>query len=112
MKIATQTEVPSYGSIAGPTDGYIDYSKRPEHAERKHRQIIAAIEACEDAQEVFAVLAANDEILDNFFLNYPDFAEAIDEAATDHKANLQHGATSSDEAKNIKKTGNILGIIF
>jgi len=84
----TQPKRP-FGSMSGPVDGVVDYSLRPVHAERKHRQIIEEIETCDLPEDVDEVLCEHDEILDNFYLNFPDYADAIKQAATDWKAMLR-----------------------
>ncbi len=78
-------------------DGVVSFRNFGERAERKHRQIIAAIECCETAQEVDDTLTEHDAVIDALFLDYPEYADAISAAATDHKAILA-GATASEDA--------------
>lgn len=98
MKIATGQPTTPYGSMGGPIDGTIRYRGRLTHAERKHRQIIAAIECCETPDEVEDTLRDHDMEIDAMLLECPDYAEAIKEAADDHKAILMHGTSHADDA--------------
>jgi len=77
-------------------DGNVTFANFGQRAERKHRQIIKAIECCETAQEVDDTLTEQDLIIDALFLDYPDYAEAILEAAKDHKAILAAGTPAPD----------------
>lgn len=76
-------------------DGVIDTSRDPVWAERKHRQIIAEIEDAEAFWEIDQCLSSNDEMIDDFYLNYPDFAERISSAASSQKAILAHGGQNA-----------------
>lgn len=96
MIIATadQTEAPR---APRQYDGIVNFRGFGERAERKARQIIAAIECCETAQEVDDTLTEHDAILDALFLDFLDLSEGIKEAADDHKAILT-GATPPADA--------------
>jgi len=76
-------------------DGVISFRDHGDRAERKHRQIIAAIELCETVQEVEDTLIEQDLVLDALLLDHPEYFAAIGEAADDHKAILRAGAASS-----------------
>ena len=78
-------------------DGKITFRNHGTRAERKHRQIIAAIEVCETQQEVDDLLIEEDMVLDAMLLDYPDYYEAVKEAADDHKAILAHGHDPSPD---------------
>lgn len=95
FEIDTGTQDAHRYSMAGPTDGKIDYSRRPEHAERKHRQIKEAIASCETAEEVDDLLNAESYVIDALFLNFPHYAEAVEEAATEWKAMLAGSSGAS-----------------
>lgn len=66
-------------------DGLIQWHRDPTYAERWHRQTIAAFQACETVEEVDDLLAYHDIAIDRMFLDFPDMAEAITEAADDQK---------------------------
>jgi len=78
-------------------DGVITFKGFGERAERKHRQIIAAIECCETAQEVDDTLVEQDFVLDALLLDYPDYHEAVSQCADDHKAILAAGHDCGDD---------------
>lgn len=92
---AKQTEAPAQPRAY---DGVVTFRGFGDRAERKHRQIIAAIECCENAQEVDDTLTEHDAILDALFLDFPDYAEAIKDAAADHKAILAAGSDPTPDA--------------
>lgn len=73
-------------------DGVVSYRDHGTRAERKHRQIIAAIGVCETVQEVEDILIEEDLALDAMLLDFPDYLEAVKEAADDHKAILRHAS--------------------
>jgi hypothetical protein len=79
-------------------DGRVTFRDQGTRAERKHRQIIAAIEVCESSQEVDDILTEEDLILDAMLLDYPDYLEAIKEAADGQKAILAHGHDHAPDA--------------
>lgn len=77
-------------------DGVLSYRDHGTRAERKHRQIIAAIEVCESIQEVEDILIEEDLVIDALLIDFPDYFEAIREAADDHKAILAHGGQNAE----------------
>jgi len=79
-------------------DGKVTFRNFGERADRKARQIIAAIETCETQQEVDDTLIENDEVLDALFLDFPDLHEGIKDAADGHKAILAHGHDPEPDA--------------
>jgi hypothetical protein len=81
-----------------PYDGKVSFRGFGERAERKHRQIIAQIECCETPEEVDATLVEEDLILDALFLDFPEYHEAVEQAADDHKAILRAGNASAADA--------------
>lgn len=81
-----------------PYDGNVTFRGFGERAERKHRQIIAQIECCETTEEVNATLTEEDLILDALRLDYPEYYEAVSQAADDHKAILRAGQASVADA--------------
>ena len=85
-------------------DGNITFRGFGERADRKARQIIAAIECCETAQEVEDTLIEQDLIIDALMLDYPDLYEGIRTAADDHTAVIANGKDYKEE--------NVLGIVF
>lgn len=89
-------------------DGEVSFRGFGDRAERKHRQIIAAIECCETAQEVDDTLTEHGLILDALFLDYPEYADAINAAADDHKAILAAGSAPTPN----KNSDNVLGKAF
>lgn len=78
-------------------DGKVTFRGFAERADRKTRQIIAAIECCETPQEVEDTLIEQDLILDALLLDYPYMFESVKQAADDHKAILEAGIASSDD---------------
>lgn len=100
---ANQTEAPARRQY----DGVVNFRNFGERADRKHRQIISAIEICETAQEVNDTMVEHGEVLDALFLDYPDLSEAIHTAATDHKAILAAGSDPKPD-----ETSNVLGKSF
>jgi len=95
IETSEQTEAPA---TPRQYDGVITFKGFGERAERKHRQIIAAIGCCETRQEVNDTLTEHDAVLDALFLDWPDYAEAINEAADEHKAILDHGSDHGPDA--------------
>ena len=97
FSIATveQTEAPQ---TRRTYDGRVTFRNFAERADRKQRQIIAAIEICETAQEVNDTMTEHGEVLDALFLDYPDMLEAIETAAADHKAILAAGSDPTPDA--------------
>jgi len=81
-----------------PYDGNVTFRGFGERAERKHRQIIAQIECCETVEEVNATLIEEDLILDALRLDFPEYHEAVAQAADDHKAILRAGFASVENA--------------
>ena len=79
-------------------DGVVSYRNDAVKAERKHRQIISAIECCETAAEVEDTLIENDILLDALLLDWPDYFAAIGGAADSHKAILAHGHEPAADA--------------
>jgi hypothetical protein len=79
-------------------DGKVTFRNFGERADRKARQIIAAIEVCELPSEVDDTLIEQDEVIDALLLDYPDLYEGIRTAADDHKAILKAGLASADAA--------------
>lgn len=102
----------------GPTpkssnlDGVIDIASQPVWAERAHRQIIEAVQVCENLDELEEYWKAESVLLDSFYMNYPEYWERIKEAYDDHrilidpKTKLPFGNTDPAEP------GNCLGIDF
>lgn len=66
-------------------DGRVEWHRDSTYAERWHRQRIEEIQACETVKEVNGLLAYYDELLDRLWLDFPDYADAIKEAADDQK---------------------------
>lgn len=77
-----------------PYDGNVTFRGFGERAERKHRQIIAQIECCETVEEVKATMIEETLVLDALFLDFPEYHEAVAQAANDHEVILRAGAAS------------------
>lgn len=78
-------------------DGVITFRGFADRADRKTRQIIAAIECCETVREVEDTLIEQDLILDALMLDYPYMFDSIKQSADDHKAILEAGASSFED---------------
>lgn len=93
MKIATGTPDKPKPRLY---DGVVNYRDHATRAERKHRQIIAAIQVCETIQEVEDILIEEDIVLDAMLLDHPDYYEAVKDARDEHIANLRHGGVDAE----------------
>lgn len=92
--------------MAGPLDGTVRYRYRGEHAERKHRHLIAAIYACEDQGDLAYILADHDAELDALWLDYPDYAQAVSDAADEVHAMLTASTVTSEASENASTSEN------
>lgn len=98
-------------------DGVVTFRGFAERADRKTRQIIAAVECCETVREVEDTLIEQDLILDALMLDYPYMFDSIKQAADDHKAILAHGSdpapdTGAPVAITPTAQSNVLGKTF
>ena len=98
-------------------DGKVTFRGFADRADRKSRQIIAAIEVCETTKEVEDTLIEQDLILDALLLDYPYMFESVKKAADDHKAILSAGiASGADTGAPVAITptaqANVLGKDF
>lgn len=73
---------------AGLDTTSISYRGRGTDAERVHRKIICQIQEFEDAEKLDAHYRAESLIIDSLWLDYPQYAEAIDTAYEDHRMML------------------------
>lgn len=78
-------------------DGRVSFRGFAVRADRKARQIIAAIECCETPQEVDDTLVEEDLILDALLLDFPDLYDTIRETADGQKAILSAGIASATD---------------
>ena len=78
-------------------DGNVTFRGFATRADRKTRQIIAAIECCETPDEVEQTLIEEDLIVDALMMDYPYMFESIKQAADDHKAILEAGMSSFND---------------
>ncbi len=69
-------------------DGEISYRNRGTDAERTHRQIIEALEGFDSPDELDAHYAAESLIIDSLWMDYPQYATAIDDAYEEHRMHL------------------------
>ena len=69
-------------------DGKVTFKGNGNRAERKHRQIIAEIECCETRAEVDETLIREADVIEAIAKHYPEYEQAIAQAADDHKAIL------------------------
>lgn len=69
-------------------DGVPRYNGRPTDAERVHRKIVCVIQECETVQELDDFYESESLVLDALFLDFPEFAEAVETAFEDHRAML------------------------
>jgi len=79
-------------------DGVVTFRGFADRADRKMRQIVAQIEACENAADVDATIIEHDFVIDAMMLDYPYMAETVQTAATDHKAILGSVTVTPDAA--------------
>lgn len=75
----------------------INFTGRGEHAERKHRQIICAVQACDTVQELHLVYADAAVVIDALHFSFPEFAEAICTAVEDHHIMLTGFHRTADQ---------------
>lgn len=110
--IATNTETPAV--TPREYDGNISFASHPDRAERKHRQIIAQIEACETPQEVKDTMIEHDLVLDALMVDFPDYYTLVSEAADDAQAILANAGPDGGAAPSTPTTAhnNVLGKSF
>lgn len=112
FKIDTGQEPLSIQVVSAMIDGSIDLQSQPQWAERAHRKVIELIQGCEDTNQLDEYWKAETILLDGFYMNYPEYWDAIKEAHIEHRAlidpktKLPHGNTDPAEP------GNSLGIKF
>lgn len=84
-----------------------------QRAERLHRQIIENIEACDSIEILEEYLAAEDLLLDAFYMDRPEYWAIIDDVKDTQFACLSAGEKRSANADtDPAEPGNSLGIIF
>lgn len=87
-------------------DGEIDWARNPIAAERKHRHIIDALYSVDTQNEIDAILEAEDVVLDAMYLSFPEYFEAVKDAAEEVKILLTSSNPTQAEPANIAQ-GNI-----
>ncbi|MEO1108279.1 MAG: hypothetical protein AAFX90_10185 [Pseudomonadota bacterium] len=80
MKIDVGDTSQAYGAGFFEPDGVISFAGRGDSAERKHRQIIEALWACDRAKDVDDVLEVHSLEIDALYLDYPEYHAAVEEA--------------------------------
>lgn len=81
-------------------------------AERMHRQIIQAIESCEDIEMLEEYMRGESMLLDTFYLNRPEFWALIDDAFETQRAILTRATELAQANADPAEPGNCLGITF
>lgn len=94
MKIAVGDTSQPYGIGYHELDGAVSFAGRGENAERKHRQIIEALWACDTQQDVDDVLRVHGLEIDALYLDYPQYHTAVESAAVEVEDLIRVGGQS------------------
>ncbi|WP_299945314.1 hypothetical protein [uncultured Ruegeria sp.] len=112
MKIATGDTSQAYGAGFQQLDGVVCFSGRGENAERKHRQIIEALWACDKQQDIDDVLRVHSLEIDALYLDYPEYHAAVEETVSEVtaliRASGQSGAPDTAQSSTTAKQEKIV----
>lgn len=105
---ASTAPIPKSATI----DGAINLASQGAWAERAHRQIIEAIEVCDDLEVLEEYWAGESLLLDSFYMDRPEYWERIKEAYDDQRIFLDPKTRLPSGNTDPAAPGNILGLTF